>query len=70
MNVALVDENLYVRILRNRNIPYDIRHRQFDNQNSKIRKPDIHPRHSSILTNHKIDATEIYILTDCGKQCY
>ena len=35
MNVPLVDESLCVRALRNRNIPYDIRHRQFYNQNSK-----------------------------------
>ena len=41
MNVPLVDENLYVSSLRNRNTPYDIRHRQFDNKNSKTQKPDI-----------------------------
>ena len=27
MNVPQVDENLYIRTLKNRNIPYDIRHR-------------------------------------------
>ena len=35
MNVPPVDENLYVRSLRNRNIPHDIRHTQSDNQISK-----------------------------------
>ena len=31
------------KLLINRNIPYDIRHRQFDNQNSKAQKHDIPP---------------------------
>ena len=52
MNVPLVDKNLYIRSLRKRNIPYDITHRQFDNQNNK-HKHDIPPRHCSLTTNHK-----------------
>ena len=59
MNVPLVEKKLYVRALRNRNIPYDIRHRQFDNQNSKTKKPDIPTRHSSLLTQCKIAAADI-----------
>ena len=57
--MPLVDENLYVKTLRNRNIPYDIRHRQFDNQNSKTQKPNIPPRHSNLLTSHKIATADI-----------
>ena len=33
--VPLVDENLYVRSLRKRNIPYHTRFRTFGNQNNK-----------------------------------
>ena len=40
MNVALVDENLYVRSLRYRDIPYDVKSSTSDNQNSKIKQPD------------------------------
>ena len=43
MNVPLVDKNLYVRSLRNSDIPYDTRHSIFDKQNSKTNKPDIPP---------------------------
>ena len=35
MNVPLVDENLYVRTLPSRTIPYDIRQRQLNNQNNR-----------------------------------
>ena len=35
MDVPLVDKNLYVRSLRNRDIPYDIKLSTFDNQNRK-----------------------------------
>ena len=35
MNVQLVDENLYVRSLRNREIPYNTRLNTFDNQIAK-----------------------------------
>ena len=59
MNVPLVDENLYVRLLRNRNIPYNIRHRQFDNQNGKTQKPDMPPRCSSLTINHKATSADI-----------
>ena len=59
MDVPLVDENLHVRTLRNRNIPYDIRHKQFDNQNSKTQKPDIPPRHNNLLRDCKIAAADI-----------
>ena len=43
MNVPLVDENLYVRSLRNRDIPYDTRPSTYDSQNRKTKKPDIPP---------------------------
>ena len=41
MKVPLVHENLQIRSLRNRNIPYDTRPGPFDNQNSKTKRPDI-----------------------------
>ena len=59
MNVPPVDKNLYVRLLRNRHIPYDIRHRQSDNQNSQTKKPYICPRCSSVTTNNKITTADI-----------
>ena len=59
IKVPPVDENLYVRLLRNRNIPYDIRHRQFGNQNSKTQKTDIPPRCSSLTTNCKTTSADI-----------
>ena len=40
MNVALVDENLYIRSLRNGWITYDIKISTVDNQNSKTKQPD------------------------------
>ena len=40
MNVLLVDENLYVRVLQNRDIPYNTGLSTSDNQNSKIKQPD------------------------------
>ena len=61
MNVSQVDEKLHVRSLRNRNIPYDMRPRPFDNQNSKTKKPDIPPRCSSLTTNHKSTAAHISV---------
>ena len=33
--------------------------RQFDNWNSKTKKPDIPPRHSSLTTNYKISTADI-----------
>ena len=51
MNVPPLDENLYVSSLRNRDILHDVRLSTFDNQNSKTKKPDIPPRHSSSTTN-------------------
>ena len=39
LNVPPVDDDLYVRTLRNRNSPYDIRNRQIDSQNNRIRNP-------------------------------
>ena len=59
INVPPVDKNLYVRTMRNRNIPYVIRHKQFVNQTSKTQKPDILPRHNCLLTNYKIAAADI-----------
>ena len=57
--MPLVGENLYVRTLRNRNISYYIRQRQFDNQNSKPQKPDISPRHSSLVKQCIISPADI-----------
>ena len=54
MNMPPVDENLYVRVMRNRDIPYDTRCSTFDNQNNKTKKPDIPPRCSSLTTNCKL----------------
>ena len=59
MNVPPVDANLYVKSLRNRDIPYDTRCRLFDNQNSKTKKLDIPPRCSSSTTNHKLTTADI-----------
>ena len=60
MYVPLVDGNLNIRSLSNRNIPYEIGHRQFDNQNSNIQKTDIPPScSSSLITNHKITTADI-----------
>ena len=59
MNVSPVDENLYVRSLRNRAIPYDIRLCTFDNQNTKIKKYDSPPRCSSLTTSHKLTTADL-----------
>ena len=59
MNVPLVDENLYIRSLRNGNIPNYTRHRLFNNQNSKTKKPDIPPRCGSLTTSHKMTTADI-----------
>ena len=59
MNVPPADKNLYVRSLRKRNIPYDTRLSTFDNQNSKTKKPDMSPRHSSLTTNHKLTTADL-----------
>ena len=67
MNVPLVNENLYVRTLRNSNISYDIRHRQFDNQNSRGQKPDIPPRQGSLQTNHNMMTTDISTQLQCSR---
>ena len=40
MNVPSVEDNPYVRSLRNRDIPYDIRTSTCDTQNSKTKKPN------------------------------
>ena len=59
MNVPPVDENLHIRWLRNRNIPYNPRHRPFANQNNKTKKPDIPPTCSSLTTNHQMATADI-----------
>ena len=41
MNVPLVNENLHVMSLGNRDIPYDTRLSTFANQNKNTKKPDI-----------------------------
>ena len=48
MNMPPVDTNYQFRILRNRNIPCDTRHRQIDRQTSRGQKSDISPRSSSL----------------------
>ena len=40
MNVPPVDENLYVKSLWNRDIPYETWLSTFDNQNSKTKQPN------------------------------
>ena len=59
MNIPPADNNLYGRILRSVNIPYDIRHKQMDNKNSRGQKPNIPPRLSSLQTNRKLMTTDI-----------
>ena len=59
MNLPLVDENLYVWLLRNRDIPYDIGLGTFNNQNSKTKKFNISPRHRSLTTNHKLATVDL-----------
>ena len=54
MNIPSVDNNLYVRTLRSRNIPYDIRHRQTDKQNNRGQKLHIPTRPYSLKTNSKV----------------
>ena len=59
MNVPLVDKNLHLRSLRNRDILYDTRLSTFDNQNSKTKKHDIPPRHSRLTVNCKLTTADI-----------
>ena len=56
--VPSVGENLYVRTLGNRNIPFDVRNKQFDKQNSRGQKPNIPPRKTSLQTNHNVMTTD------------
>ena len=51
MNVALLDEILYVRTLRNRNILHAIGHGLLYSQNNRRQKPKIPPRLSRLQTN-------------------
>ena len=59
MKVPPVDKNLYVMSLRNRDIPYETRFTTFDNQNSKTKKPNIPPGHSSLTTNYKSTVADL-----------
>ena len=59
INMPPVDENLYIRSLKNRDIPNDTRLRSFDSQNSKTKKPDIPPRCHSLTTNCKLTTADI-----------
>ena len=59
MIVPLVDENLYVRTARGRNIPYDVRHKQPNGQNNTGQKPNIPPWQSSLQTNCTVSTTDI-----------
>ena len=43
MNVPQVDNSLWIRTLRSRNIPCDTWHRQIDRQTIRGQKPNIHP---------------------------
>ena len=51
INVPPVDENLQVRSLRNRNIPYDTR--PIDKLNSKTKNLDTPPRCNSLTKTTK-----------------
>ena len=53
MSVLPVDKNLYMRLLRHIDVPYDTRLSTFDNQKRKTKKPDIPPKCSNLTTNHK-----------------
>ena len=53
MNVPQVDSNLHVRTLRSRNIAYDIRHRQIDNQTARREKLNIPPQPNNLETSSK-----------------
>ena len=59
MNVPLVDKILYVRTLRNRNIPYNVRQRQPINQNNRGQKPNIPSQQGSSQTNYTVTNTDI-----------
>ena len=54
MNVPSVDNNLLIRTLRSRNIPYDTRHRQIARKTSRGQKPNIPPRPNSLKTNSNV----------------
>ena len=52
INVPPVDDNLQIRTLISRNIPYDIRHRQIDRQTSRRQKPNIPSRPNSLKVDN------------------
>ena len=59
MNVPSVDNNLYVRTLRNRNIQYDVRNGQLDNQNHRGQKYNISPIQNSLQKNCNVKTTDL-----------
>ena len=59
MNVPSVDENLYVKTIRNRTIPYDIRHKHLNNQNNRGQKPNITPRQGRLQTKCTVTTIDI-----------
>ena len=61
MNVQQVDKNHYARALRSRNMPYNIRQRELNNQNDRVQKPNIPPQQSSLPTNHVHAKYEPYL---------
>ena len=67
MNVPMVDENLNIRTLIKRNIPYDVRNRQFNNQNSRGQKLNIPPRQRILQTNHNMMTTDILTQLKCSR---
>ena len=54
MNVLQVDTNFQLRALWSRNIPYDTRYRQIDRQTSRLQKPNIPPRSSSLKISSRV----------------
>ena len=61
MNVPPVDNNLQIKTLGSRNIPYDTIHRWIDRQSSREQKPNIHPRPNSLKTSSKVTTSDISI---------
>ena len=59
MNVPPVDDNLYVRTLRNGNISYTLRIRQIDSQNSRGQKSNIPHKQTSLPTNCDVITSDI-----------
>ena len=61
MNVPKVDDNLYMKSLRNRYIPYNTRLSTFDRQKSKTVKPKVPPRPRSSKANYKQTTVDLSV---------